>query len=122
MANPEFKIQVAIVKYLRAVMPRAIVQHSVNEVNTRGKAGMAQVMRQRAAGVFKGFPDLVVLAPNQTFLLEVKSKTGRTTDAQNQAHEMLRGIGYPVAVVKSVDDVRDFLIAECIPHNEVHYV
>lgn len=119
--NPEFKIQVAIVKWLREAMPQAIIQHSVNEVSKRGQKGMLQATRQRSAGVFKGFPDLVVFqgVDEGPFFLEVKSKTGRVQPAQEDCHGMLRNLGYPVAVVRSVEDVRAFLDAEGIKHREV---
>jgi hypothetical protein len=119
--NPEFKVQVAIVKYLRLVMPNAIVQHCVNEVNKRGTAGMLQATRNKSAGVFTGFPDLVVFlgADQGPFFLEVKSKTGTTSEGQKIAHQMLRNLGYGVAVVKSIDDVREFLNNEGIPHKDV---
>jgi len=123
MANPEFIAQVAIVKWLRIAMPTAIIQHCVNEVNMRGRAGMLKAARQKSAGVFSGFPDLIVLpaAGTGAFFLEVKSKVGRTSKSQDEAHGMLRHLGYPVAVVKTVDDVRAFLDAESIPHNEVMF-
>ena len=119
--NPEFKIQVSIVKWLREAMPQAIIQHSVNEVNKRGTSGMLQATRQRSAGVMKGFPDLVVFQGVDAgpFFLEVKSKTGRTQPAQGDVHGMLRNLGYGVAVVRSIDDVRNFLNAEGIAHRDV---
>ena len=119
--NPEHKIQVGIIKWLRAVMPKAYVQHSRNEHGKAGMAGMLAAQRQRSAGVMSGFPDLIVLPPSDVgpFFLEVKSLTGRVSDVQKQVHTMLRGNGYPVAVVRSVDDVRTFLQEHKIPHNEV---
>lgn len=119
--NPEHKIQVGIIKWLRAVMPKAYVQHSRNEHGKSGLAGMLAAQRQRAAGVMSGFPDLIVLPPSNVgpFFLEVKSLTGSVSNVQKQVHTMLREHGYPVAVVRSVDDVRAFLQQHKIPHSEV---
>lgn len=121
MAGPEHKIQVSIIRWLRAVMPHALVQHSRNEHGKRGTAGMIAAQTQRAAGVMPGFPDLIVLpyANVGPFFLEVKSKTGSVTSVQTQVHAMLRGLGYKVAVVRSIDDVRAFLTAEGIGFREV---
>lgn len=121
MAGPEHKIQVAIIKWLRAVMPKCMIQHCRNEHGKAGKAGMLAAQRQKAAGVMSGFPDLICLpyANVGPFFLEVKTKTGRVSVAQEQVHNMLRERGYKIAVVRSVDDVRDFLKAEGIGFNEV---
>lgn len=121
--GPEAKIQIAIIKWLRAVMPQCMIQHSKNEHFKRGKAGMIAGSMNKAAGVMSGFPDLICLpyANVGPFFLEVKTKTGRVSVAQTQVHAMLRERGYPVAVVRSIDDVRDFLRAENIGFNEVVY-
>lgn len=117
----EHAVQVSIIKWLRAVMPKCIIHHSRNEHGKAGKAGMLAAQRQKAAGVMTGFPDLLCLpyANVGPFFLEVKTKTGRVSAAQEQVHLMLKERGYPVAVVRSVDDVRAFLQAEGIGFNEV---
>lgn len=122
MSGPEHKVQVAIIKYLRIVMPQAMIQHCRNESGkAKGRGGMASGMIAKAAGVMPGFPDLIVL-PSATvgpFFLEVKAAKGRVQENQMIVHDMLRHRGYKVAVVKSIEDVRDFLTAESIPFNEV---
>lgn len=121
--NPEHKIQVAIIKWLRTVMPHCIIQHSRNEHGKAGRAGMRAAQLQKAAGVMSGFPDLICLpyASVGPFFLEVKAPKGRVSDVQKQVHEMLDERGYPVAVVRSVDDVRDFLQSKGIGFNEVTF-
>jgi len=122
MANsPEHKVQVSIVKWLRIVMPMCMVQHSRNEVMKRGSTGMREVVKAKAGGMMPGFPDLICLpyASVGPFFLEVKSARGSTSSTQKQVHEMLRERGYKVAVVKTIDDVRDFLKTENIGFNEV---
>lgn len=121
--NPEHKVQVAIIKWLRTVMPKAMIQHCRNEHNKRGKAGLIAAQMQKAAGVMSGFPDLIVLpdADVGPFFLEVKAPKGRVSSVQEQVHGMLDARGYPVAVVRSIDDVRDLLVARNIPFNEVAF-
>jgi hypothetical protein len=119
--NDEFKIQVSIVKWLRLVMPQAVIQHSRNEHGKKGKAGMLAAQRQKAAGTMSGFPDLVCFpyAEVGPFFLEVKTPKGRVSDVQKQVHHMLAERGYPVGVVRSIDDVRAFLQDNGIGFNEV---
>lgn len=119
--GPEAKIQIAIIKWLRHVMPMCMIQHCRNEHGKAGMKGMIAAQSQKSAGVMPGFPDLICLpyANVGPFFLEVKSKTGRVSPVQAQVHEMLRDRGYKVAVVRSVDDVRAFLSAEGIGFREV---
>ena len=119
--GPEAKIQVAIVRWLRAVMPQAIIVHVPNEHGKRGKAGMLAAQRQKTMGALSGCPDLIVFpyASTGVFALEVKSAKGRVSSAQEQVHIMLRDRGYAVGVVRSIDDVRAFLQEHGIGFNEV---
>ena len=119
--SPEAAIQIAIIKWLRLVMPRAIIHHSVNEVNKRGTAGMINAARNKARGCMPGFPDLIVMpeANVGVYFLEVKNKGGYPTDVQKQVHEILRDRGYKVGVVRSIDDTRAFLQANAIGFREV---
>lgn len=120
-ASPEFKVQLSILKWLRMVMPSAMIQHCVNETNKGGKAGMITGARSKMAGRMPGFPDLIIMpdASIGTFFLEVKAAKGRVSESQKLVHEMLRNRGYVVGVVKSVDDVRDLLLENEIAFNEV---
>lgn len=120
-AAPERKVQIAIVKWLRVVMPDAIIQQTRNETHKRGKAGQIAGGMNKAAGAYTGFPDLIVLpfANIGAFFLEVKAEGGRTSDAQKECHIRLRNLGYPVAVVRSIDDVREFLGDHGIGFKEV---
>jgi hypothetical protein len=121
MAQPEKLVQLAIIKWLRAVMPKAIIHHSRNEHQKAGLAGLRAAQSGKTAGVLSGFPDLIVLPTAEIgpFFLEVKAEKGTVSSVQKQVHEMLRGNGYPVAVVRSIEDVRAFLAASGIKTNEV---
>ena len=120
-AGPEHKIQVQIIRWLRAVMPEAMIQHCRNEHGKRGQAGMIAAQMQKSAGVISGFPDLIVLpyANVGVFFLEVKAPKGRVSPAQKQVHEWLNRLGYPVGVVRSVEDARAFLQQHGIGFREV---
>jgi len=117
--GPEAKIQIAIIKWLRAVMPKVMIQHCKNEHYKRGTAGKIAGSMNKAAGVMSGFPDLICLTYAGAFFLEVKTPKGRVSPVQSQVHDMLRERGFSVGVVRSIDDVRDFLKAEGIGFNEV---
>lgn len=108
----EGPVQRAIVDYLRSVMPGAIVHHCKNEINKRGKGIQIELAKAKRNGAVTGFPDLIVLpyANVGAFFLEVKAPGNYPSDPQKDAHAALRKLGYRVAVVRSVDDVRAALV------------
>lgn len=51
-----------------------------------------------------GTPDLMIICPNgMTLWYEIKTKTGKTRNAQDKFHEELRKLGHLVFVVRSVE-------------------
>ena len=122
MADREGPVQAGIVKYLRAVLPpECIVHFAKGEINKRGKAFMIEQARATRLGACKGFPDLVVIpyATAGVFFLECKAEGNYATPEQKAMHERLRSLGYRVAVVRSVDDVREKLREWGIGHREL---
>lgn len=113
MADHEGPIHRAIVRYLRAVLPNAIVHHSPNEGVRGGKAGLLDGARKAAMGQVAGWPDIEVFLPAHIgpVLFEVKAPKGRVQPSQAALHEALTGMGYRVAVVRSIDDVRACMAA-----------
>ena len=120
----ERPIQRAVVAYLRQVLPDAIVHHSVNEqaLSGRDRRGAAIAMRNaKLDGMSPGFPDVIVLswAHMPVMLFEVKAEGGRLTQGQRATQEHLRTLGHKIAVVRSVDDVREALAEWGIASREV---
>jgi hypothetical protein len=108
----EREIQKSIVKYLRQVLPsKCIVHHSANEGVRGGKRGLIDGVRKKEMGQYAGFPDLLVLpyANIGALFFEVKAEGKYASEKQKEVHEQMRDLGYRVAVVRSVDDVRESL-------------
>ena len=100
-----------IVQYLRLVLPGAVVHHSANEVRRGGRRGHINRAINVGMGVVPGYPDLVIHAPDLTAFIEIKTDSGRLSEAQKALHERLTGMGYQIAVARSLDDVRAALAA-----------
>lgn len=117
----EGPIQAAIVAWLRAVLPpQAKVHHSPNEVQRRGKLGMIEVAKKRQAGTIAGWPDIEILLPGpRTLFMEVKAPKEYPPKDQRDLHADLEAIGYPVAVVRSIEDARAALAAWGVKTREV---
>lgn len=105
--NPEAAIQRAIVKYLRTILPDALVHHSDNAVRRSGEDGRINRMVNAGLGVVTGWPDLTVcLRSGRVLFFEVKAPGGSTSVAQEHVGKKLGEMGHGWAVVRSVDEVR----------------
>ena len=108
----EGPIQIEIVEWLRSALPAGtIVHHCRNEINRSGWSIAKEQAKATKMGAVRGFPDLVVLPNAETgpMFFEVKAPKGYPTPAQKAVHAELTRLGYHVAVVRSVGDVRDHL-------------
>ena len=113
MADREGPIQIAIVDYLNAVLPpECIVHFAKGEVRRSGATFMREQAWAKRMGALPGFPDLVVLpyaSAGGACFFEVKALGNYPSKAQREMHERMRALGYRVAVVRSIDDVRERL-------------
>lgn len=103
----EHTTQTAIVNYLDTVLPEScrVVAVSNNPRNaTTGR-------REKARGMRKGFPDLILISKNGTAYLEVKTDKGRLRPEQLEWADWLTTWDHEYAVVRSIDDVKSCLEA-----------
>lgn len=108
----EGPIQIEIVDWLRSVLPvGCMVHHCRNEIKRGGDTFAREQAKATRLGSVTGWPDLIVLpfAHIGALFFEVKAPNGRVSEAQTQVHAELAHLGYRVAVVRSVADVRDRL-------------
>lgn len=106
----ESPIQIAIVDYLRRVLPKGcIVHHCRGEINKSGASIMRELAKAKRKGALPGFPDLIVLTYVGALFLEVKVEGNYADKNQKAMHESMRALGFKVAVVRSIDDVREAL-------------
>jgi len=96
----------AVVALVRRAYPQARVVHLENE--TFGRLTEAQIGAKVADGMWIGAPDLAVFWDNgTTVFLECKAEAGGVVEGRQQdCHRWLRGKGFFVAVVCSVDEAR----------------
>ena len=110
MTRHEDHIQRAIVQALTISLPYGWIVMAVPNKPRSKVAGAIE----KSMGAQKGWPDLQIMgrligedpadaAPFAGFL-EVKTKSGRVRPEQHEMHDRLRKCGFPVAVVRSVDD------------------
>jgi hypothetical protein len=65
----------------------------------------------KSLGARAGMPDIMILMRGKTFGLELKSATGRVSDAQKECHRRLREAGATVAIAGGLDEAVSLLQA-----------
>jgi hypothetical protein len=104
--SAETPIHIAIVEYLRMVLPGALVFHPANG----GKRSAREGAEFKRMGVLAGTFDLIIVtAEGRLAFLEVKDALGTLSKPQKAFGASLDAAGVPWAVVRSVDDARRVL-------------
>tara|TARA_R110002050_G_scaffold108669_1_gene219487 strand:- start:2660 stop:3091 length:432 start_codon:yes stop_codon:yes gene_type:complete len=125
----EASLQIAIVGWLHDVLPASVVHHSPNG----GDRKPWYVERLKNMGMRPGWPDLELLVPDDAFVhpvdvapifLEVKTRTGRLSEAQQSLHSDLSRFKVHLYTVKSIDDCRNALtglvtLRPATPHGKI---
>lgn len=105
--RPEDAIQASIFEYLSKQLNGAIIHHSRNEGNRRGKAGIIDGARGKRLGVRAGYPDLVIHWQGVTFFIEVKAPKKYLGPKQKEVRDILEGQGFQYFLCRSVEDAQE---------------
>lgn len=109
----EDQVHVAILDYLRAVLPHGwLIKHVPNKPRSKIQGG-----REKRMGAIKGWPDLEIwgfehlpgvlpYTSPTVWVIEVKAQKGRVRPEQSEVHDKLKGLGFPVGVARSIEDAR----------------
>lgn len=117
----EHQIHASILRYLRSVLPHGwLVMHVPNG----GSRNPIEGARMKALGVVAGWPDISIFGGGHNSggvvcFMEVKSKSGRVSQCQHRIIDQLKDMGFPVAVVRSIDDARVYVKEWGLPSREV---
>lgn len=85
----------------RLMLSGVVCLHIPNE----GRRTVTAGRRLKQEGMLRGACDLICIGDaGRVAWLEVKSATGRVSDAQSDHHDMLRRKGHVVAVVRDQDE------------------
>ena len=97
--NPEARLQKVILQHLKiAGVPDLIYFHPANE----GRRSVVTGANLKALGMLPGVADLVIIKDGRAFFMEVKSQTGRLSDAQKEFAVAAVKAGAEWAVVHSI--------------------
>ena len=99
----EYKIQADSVTYLQLMHPDVL--YTISPAGFIMSAGMA--MKMMRMGYRKGTPDVLIFEPRgkqHGFLIEFKTKIGKTRESQDIFLQLARDRGYGTAVCHSTAD------------------
>lgn len=95
----EHQIQAQIIQYFNANYP----QYRKCLFHVQQKAANAlEGARFKTLGVVAGVSDLILLAPNQVYFIELKDSTGRQSDHQKAFQQQAETLGHKYVVIRSL--------------------
>jgi len=106
--RPEDDLQRTVCQYLDILMHQGRLLYFA--VPNGGKRSIVEAARMKRMGTKPGVPDLAVVPQiGPVCFIELKSEDGRVSAEQEAWLEKLPLFGCPVAVCRSLDEVREFL-------------
>ena len=120
---PERQAQRAVIAWIRAVCPGAVVAAITNEERGAGRTTLQRArfgLARKRSGVVTGMPDvLVLLDGGRVLLIEMKAPGGGVlSEAQAELHGRLRALGHTVGVATSIETARGVLLGAGVPLRE----
>jgi hypothetical protein len=99
--SPEARLQKAILQHLKLTAPKDVFWfHPANE----GRRGVVTGANLKALGMLPGVADLVIVVAGRAFFMEIKSASGRLSDAQQAFAETCKRGGSEWVCVNNIDD------------------
>lgn len=99
--KPETALQISIVRQLRVLFPGIVLFHSPQGFELSGQSWLPTAM-----GTLAGLPDLGFLFPNRPVCwIELKTPGGTLSAVQAETISLLRRLGNPVEICRSLDEV-----------------
>lgn len=96
--TPEWLIQARTVRELHRL---GVLYQGDQNASLRGLKSQTQA---KATGMQAGWPDLTVIQHNKVTFIEFKTIKGKLSDKQQDIHDKLKSLGFPVYTVYAVDE------------------
>ena len=88
---------------------KGVFFHIPNESVSKTKRDMLRIMKKKQLGMISGAPDFVIVTPNITIFIELKTKKGRQSDFQKMFQIWSEKNDIAYYVVRSVDELESIL-------------
>ena len=104
-SDEEHRLQCACVRWFNYQFPK--FSHTLFAVPNGGRRDKVTAAKMKAEGVRAGVADLILLKSNAQYgalLIEMKTRTGRQSDAQRQWQRLIQQDCYKYVVCRSLED------------------
>lgn len=102
----EHQIQAQIIQYFNANYPN----HRKCLFHVQQKASNAlEGARFKTLGVTAGVSDLILLAPNQVYFIELKDQTGKQSDHQKAFQQQATSLNHIYRIIRSLEEFKALL-------------
>ena len=85
-------------------------RHSIFSVPNGGYRTKKEASKLKATGVLAGVSDLIILQPNKTIFVEVKTETGRQSPKQKEFENIVKNLGFEYHLVRSLEEFKKIFI------------
>lgn len=115
----EDELQTSIANLFEVILPKdqvvwTHIAHGGYELSPKARGRLYRL------GLKRGFSDFVLAYGLRRVLwMEIKTPTGTLSADQQLNHALLKSLGHPVVVCRSVDDVMRALVEHGVPHRPV---
>lgn len=90
-------------------LPKHTPRHYIFSVPNGGLRNKREAVKMKATGLKAGVSDLIVLQPNRTIFVELKTPIGRQSDKQKEFEQIVRDLGFEYHLVRSLDEFKNIL-------------
>ena len=102
----EHQIQAQIVAYFNQHYPK--YRKCLFHVQQKASNAL-EGARFKTLGVTAGVSDLILIAPNQVYFIELKDDKGRQSDHQKAFQQQAEALGHIYVVIRSLSEFQDLL-------------
>jgi hypothetical protein len=75
-----------------------------------GTRNTKEAMKLKATGLMPGVSDLIILLPSKCLFIEVKTSTGKQSDAQKVFSSKVTSLGFDYHLVRSFEDFKSIIL------------
>ena len=106
--DEEHRIQCAIAQYLKLV-ENSHKNFTFFAVPNGGWRNRSVAAKLKDEGVRSGVSDLIIRDAGKTYLVEIKTATGRKSDTQREFEQNVRALGFEYAIWRGLGDAINFI-------------
>lgn len=82
-------------------------RHIIFSVPNGGSRNILEAKKMKLTGTLAGVSDLIIIQPNKTIFIEVKTEKGIQSDVQKDFQSRVDNLGFEYLIVRSLEDFKN---------------